>query len=313
MTADAGLVVAVDLGGTLTKMALVAADGSVHDEQVVPTDRTGGAEGTVDWLLSLIGGFRAERQVQGFGVVAPGTIDAEAGVVRAAVNLGWYDLPLRDRLTASLGLPGAVAHDVRSAGSAEWRLGAYADVGNCLFVALGTGIAGAIVTDGRLLDADGYAGELGHVVVPAAGAIPCPCGQRGCLETVASAAGLARTYARLMPDPPVRTAAEIAELARAGDPDAARSFDLVVQALVEALVHCISLLGPEVVILGGGLSGATDLLVPGLQRGLTDRLTFQRRPVIAAATLGSRAGLVGAGLVGWDAVVGRTVAGPANG
>ncbi len=309
MTANPGLVVAVDLGGTLTKMALVAADGTVHDEQVVPTDRRGGPEATVTALLTAIATFRGERDVQGYGVVVPGIIDAAAGVVRAAANLDWYDLPLRARLTAGLELPGAVAHDVRSAGLAEWRLGAHADAANLLFVPLGTGIAGAMVVDGRLLDADGYAGELGHVAVPAAGAIPCACGQSGCLETVASAAGLARTYARLRPEGPVATAAEVADRARAGDPAAVRAFDLVVRALTEALVGYVGLLGPEVVIIGGGLSGAADLLFPGLDAGLTDRLTFQRRPVLAAATLGSRAGLVGAGLVGWDAVVDRDVAG----
>jgi glucokinase len=299
---DNGLVVAVDLGGTLTKMGLVAADGTVSDEQTVPTDRSAGPDGTVGWLLGAVASMRADHDVRGFGVVVPGIIDATAGVVRAAANLDWYDVALRDRLTAHLGLPGAVAHDVRSAGLAEWRLGAHADVADLIFVALGTGIAGAVVTDGRLLDADGYAGELGHVVVPAAGATPCSCGQSGCLETVASAAGLARTYARLASGQALRTAAEVADHARAGDPAATRAFDLVVLALVEALVHCATLLGPRVVIIGGGLSGASDLLVPGLERGLADRLTFQRRPSVTTATLGSRAGLVGAGLVGWDAL-----------
>lgn len=310
---ETGLVVAVDLGGTLTKMGLVAADGTVSAEQTIPTDRSAGPAGTVDWLLAAIRAFRAHHDVRGFGVVAPGIIAAAAGVVRAAANLDWYDVPLRDRLTADLGLPGAVNHDVRSAGLAEWRLGAHADVADLLFVSLGTGIAGAMVTDGRLLEAEGYAGELGHVVVPAAGAIPCACGQSGCLETVASAAGLARTYARLTPDQTPRSAAEVADRARAGDLAATRAFDLVVRALVEVLVHCASLLGPRVVIIGGGLSGASDLLVPGLERGLADRLTFQRRPTIATASLGSRAGLVGAGLIGWDALAVADVGSIENG
>ncbi len=100
-------------------------------------------------------------------------------------------------LTELTGLPGVVAHDVRSAGLAEWRLGSGVGADNLLFLSIGTGIAGAMVVDGRMLDAGGYAGEIGHTRVTAAGDARCACGQVGCLETLASAAGVARTYARL--------------------------------------------------------------------------------------------------------------------
>ena len=120
-----------------------------------------------------------------------------SGTVRAAPNVDWVDVPLRDRLTELTGLPGVVAHDVRSGGLAEWRLGSgRGRARTCCSCPWAPGIAGAMVVDGRMLEAGGYAGEIGHTRVAAAEDARCACGQIGCLETLASAAGVARTYAR---------------------------------------------------------------------------------------------------------------------
>jgi glucokinase len=296
-------VVAVDLGGTLTKVAYAHRDGTATTPVRLPTAVVGG-QASVPWLASVVDDAvagRPDEQCVGFGVVVPGIIDVPRGVVRAAPNVGWTDVPLRHRLAELTGLPGVVAHDVRSGGLAEWRTGAAVGATNLLFLPLGTGIAGAMVVDGRLVDADGYAGEIGHIAVPAALDQPCLCGQYGCLETVASATGVARTHTRLSGGP-LLDAREVAALARSGDAAARGAFDLAVRGLVEALTVYASLLGPETVVLGGGLAGAFDLLGAPVARGLDARMSFQRRPAVVPARLGADAGVIGAGMVAWDRI-----------
>ena len=294
---------AVDLGGTLTKVAYAHRDGTATDPVRLPTSFAAG-QASVPWLASVIDDAvagRPDEQCVGFGVVVPGIIDVPRGVVRAAPNVGWTDVPLRHRLGELTGLPGVVAHDVRSGGLAEWRTGAAQGATNLLFLPLGTGIAGAMVVDGRLVDADGYAGEIGHIAVPAAGDTDCRCGQLGCLETVASATGVVRSYTRAAGGA-VLDAREIAQLARRGDPAARAAFHLAVLGLTEALTTYATLLGPETVVLGGGLAGAFDLLAPQVTAGLDARMSFQRRPTVVPARLGADAGVIGAGLVAWDRI-----------
>lgn len=156
------VVVAVDLGGTLTKIAYVTSDGAATDVHRVDTRLDERGSVPPEWLARLVVDSAARPGVRpvGYGLVAPGIIDAEAGVVRVAPNVGWRDVPLRQVLDAGTGLPGTIGHDVRAGGLAEWRLGDVAGASDLLFLALGTGIAGASVVDGRMLQAGGYAGEI---------------------------------------------------------------------------------------------------------------------------------------------------------
>src|SRR5690242_2665145 len=133
-------------------------------------------------------------EVAAAGVVVPGIVDDARGVAVWASNLGWRDLPVTAPLADLLGVPVALGHDVRAGLRAEVAWGAATGSRNVLFIPLGTGIAGALMLDGHVIAADGWAGEIGHVVVEPDG-LPCACGQRGCLETVASAAAVARAYA----------------------------------------------------------------------------------------------------------------------
>jgi glucokinase len=296
-------VVAVDLGGTLTKIGYVSESGAATAVRRLDTDRSGGQDGLADWLGDRIAEAvaAAPGPCRGFAIVVPGIIDPTTGTVLAAPNVGWTQMPIRDRLRERTGLPGAVGHDVRAGGLAEWRLGC-PDARNVLFLPIGTGIAAALIVDGRLLVADGYAGEVGHTRVRAAGETRCLCGQVGCLETIGSAAGVARSYAaargtQVGPNPDARA---VADAARAGDADALAAFALATEALAESLLLCTTLLGPEVIIIGGGLSGAADLFVPEIGRRMAEAASFQRLPELRLATLGADAGLIGAGLLGWD-------------
>ncbi|MGF1430862.1 ROK family protein, partial [Kitasatospora sp. LaBMicrA B282] len=212
-------VIALDVGGTGMKAALVAQDGSVLFEARRPTGREHGSEAVVAAILD----FAAELAGEGLrrfgagplaaGVAVPGVIDEPNGIAVFSANIGWRDLPLRELLGERLGgLPVALGHDVRSGGLAEGRVGAGRGVPRFLFIALGTGIAGAIGLDGRIeAGAHGYGGEIGHVVVRPDGP-PCGCGRQGCLETLASASAVARAWAAACGAP----AADAADCARAG-------------------------------------------------------------------------------------------------
>lgn len=290
------------------KCGLVAADGAVLYRETRPTPRDAGARAVLDALLETVVelGQKAAAEghrVRAVGVVVPGIIDAEHGTV-GAENLAWVGTPVLAKLKAAVGPDQHVilAHDVRAGGYAELRRGALTGTTNSLFLPLGTGIAAAMVVDGSLVSGDGYAGELGHTrFVHGDTAELCACGQRGCLETVASAAALARRYG-VRTGKAVDGAREVLELLAAGDPDAAAVWDEALAALVEALVLYNTLLAPTRIAIGGGLVGAGETLLAPLREGVAARLTFQRRPEIVAAVLGEEAGCLGAALMAWDSV-----------
>jgi len=301
-------VVAVDLGGTRMKCALVAADGAVLHRETRPTPREAGGRAVLDALLETVVelGQKATaetHQVRAIGVVVPGIIDAETGTV-GAENLAWVGTPVLAELKAAVGedRPIVLAHDVRAGGYAELRQGALKGTTNSLFLPLGTGIAAAMVVDGRLLSGDGYAGELGHTrFVHGDAAEQCACGQWGCLETVASAAAIARRYG-VRTGRTVDGAREVLELLAAGDEDAAQVWGDALKVLVDALVLYTTLVAPTRIAIGGGLVGAGETLLQPLRDGIHARLTFQREPEIVAAVLGEEAGCLGAALMAWDRV-----------
>ncbi|MGW0226840.1 ROK family protein [Actinopolymorpha singaporensis] len=296
-----GCVAALDVGGTSMKGALVDAERRVRARMSFPTPVADGPDAVVDQIGFALEALAARAPETGLdapvaaGLVVPGIVDEARGVAVVAANIGWQDAPLVATLQDRLGIPVALGHDVRGGGLAESVLGAGAGARDVLFIALGTGIAASCIVDGRPLVAGGYAGEVGHIVVEPDGE-PCGCGGRGCLERIASAAAVARRYTART-GTPVSGAADVALRVRDGDPDARAVWDEAVDALVTVLHTAVTLLGPEVVIVGGGLAEAEDLLLDPLRRGLEERLTFQRRPRLVRAALGDQAGCLGAALL----------------
>ncbi|MFI6704558.1 ROK family protein [Streptomyces sp. NPDC050509] len=301
-------VIALDVGGTGMKAALVGADGALLYEARRATGRERGPEAVVETVLAFAAELRAYgaehfgRGAVAAGVAVPGIVDAERGIARYAANLGWRDLPLRDLLTARLGgVPVALGHDVRTGGLAEGRLGAGRGADRFLFVPLGTGIAGAIGVGGAIeAGAHGSAGEIGHVVVRPDGPA-CDCGQRGCLETLASAAAVTRAWRAASGDPEA-DAADCAKAVDSGDPEAVRVWHDAIDALAAGLVTALTLLDPRTLIIGGGLAEAGDTLFTPLRAAVAERVTFQTLPEIVPAALGDTAGCLGAGLLAWDLV-----------
>ncbi|MGW7368741.1 ROK family protein, partial [Streptomyces sp. NPDC054841] len=190
-------------------------------------------------------------------------------------------------------------HDVRAGGLAEGRIGAGRGADRFLFVPLGTGIAGAIGIDGAIeAGAHGCAGEIGHIVVRPGGP-ECGCGQRGCLETLASASAVSRAWAAASGDPEA-DAADCAKAVESGDAAAVDVWQGAVDALADGLVTALTLLDPRTLIIGGGLAEAGETLFTPLRAAVEARVTFQKLPAIVPAALGDTAGCLGAGLLAWD-------------
>ena len=311
------LVVGIDVGGTRVKAALVTRDGTAVVARTLPTPGRLAEPGVLvelvaDVVASLVAAGGGSGVVGGgesggplaCGVVVPGLVDDARGMALWSANLGWRDLPVGAALERRLGVPVALGHDVRAGLVAEARWGAAAGAQHVLFVPVGTGIAGALMVDGHVLVADGYAGELGHVVVEPDGP-PCGCGGRGCLEAVASASAVERAYAARTGGAAGGTrvgADRVAQLVREGDPVAAEVWRHAVTALGRALVMATTLTGVDLVLVGGGLAESGHLLLDPLREHVAGAMTFQRVPRVARPALGDRAGSLGAACLAWDLV-----------
>ncbi|MGW6566704.1 ROK family protein [Streptomyces sp. NPDC054975] len=298
-------VMALDVGGTYIKGGVLSDDGTLSHTERWYTRADRGPDAVLETVFACAAEL-AERcpTAEAAGVVVPGVVDEEAGLSLLAANLGWRDVPVQDWLAEHLGLPVAFGHDVRAGGLAEARSGAARGCADFLFVPVGTGIAAAVFTGGRaraLTGGHGRAGELGHVVVRPGGD-RCHCGARGCLETVASAAAIARRYSRVTGWHGI-TAREVQGRADAGDTIAATIWSEAIEALADALTTAITLYDPERVVMGGGLSRAGQSLLAPLRAALADRLTFQATPRIVEAGLGDRAGCMGAAYLAQDILV----------
>jgi glucokinase len=299
-------VIALDVGGTGMKAALVGASGELLHQARRATGRERGPDAVVEGILDFAADLRAYgaehlgEPASAAGVAVPGIVDAEHGIAAYAANLGWRDVPLRALLTERLaGVPVALGHDVRTGGLAEGRIGAGRGADRFLFVPLGTGIAGAIGIAGRVeAGAHGFAGEIGHIVVRPGGT-PCPCGQHGCLERYASAAAVSEAWAAACGDPDA-DAADCAKAVRSGDSRAVQVWQNAVDALADGLVTALTLLDPRTLIIGGGLAEAGETLFTPLRDAVRRRITFQKLPTIVPAALGDTAGCLGAGLLAWD-------------
>ncbi|HTF07719.1 MAG TPA: ROK family protein [Asanoa sp.] len=305
MTGPDDVVVALDVGGTVMKCGLVSRSGELRHAERHPTNAVAGGPAVVAAIVDVASSLAEKARADGLtpvavGVAVPGVVDEARGVAVWAANVGFRDVPLRDLVSDRLALPAALGHDVRAGGVAEARLGAGAGHRHVLFVAVGTGIAAAHVVDGKAFaGAHGAAGEVGHIMVRPDGPI-CACGARGCLESVASAAALARRYAELSGSP--LSAAEVAARALRDEPVAVRAWGEVVDALADGLTIAQTLFDASVIVVGGGLSEAGAQLLEPLAAGVRSRLTFQREPALVRAALGDAAGCLGAGLLGGDAL-----------
>ena len=293
-TDPAPRVAALDVGGTAIKGALVDADGTLAVKRRWITPRTAGPDAVVATVLRAVDELVAEGpNVMAVGVVVPGLVDDRAGTAVYSENIGWRDIPFRALIAQRTGLPVGFGHDVRAGGLAERTLGAARGADNVLFLPIGTGISGAMYVDGRLFD-NKYAGEIGHLDIGSGR--PCACGGSGCLETVSSAAAIASRYNQAS-GASVPGALEVLRAMQAGDQTARRVWEEAVVALARALASSVSLLAPDRIVIGGGLSAAGPMLLEPLRRQLQSLLVWQPHPHLVCAALGENAACIGASLL----------------
>jgi len=299
--------VGVDLGGTKC-LAVAMEGGVVVDERRVPTP-TGEAE-LLDALAGVVTDVRGDRKVLGVGVGVPGLVD-RAGVLRFAPNLpGVVDFDIKAELEVRLELPVRVDNDATCAAWGERQVGAAQGWHDVILVTLGTGIGGGIVAGGALLrGANGFAGEIGHMVVDPDGP-PCPCGQRGCWERFASGGGLGRlaqqaaaegrarrVLALAGGDPALVRGEHVTEAAAEGDAEARAVLADLGWWIGLGLANLANAFDPQAFVLGGGLIEAGDVLLDPVRTAFAALLTGgpYRPPIdIVPATLGEHAGAIGA-------------------
>ena len=309
-------VIGVDLGGTNLRAAIVDTDtGEYSHLTSVPTLAREGHDAVMNRMALLIeqvihdSGLK-KSELGGVGIGAPGVLDLEHGLTIMLPNLPgtWPNVPLRDTVAQQVQLSTFLVNDARAMTLGEFTFGAGRGVDTIACLGIGTGIGGGLVINGRLhLNLGGTSAELGHTVIDMNGPL-CGCGTRGCLEAYASgpaitAMGLkavvqgATTRIGEMVDYDLNriTPKVIFEAARAGDAIAREIFEQAGFYIGVAVSNIIIAVGPQKVVIGGGVSQAGDLLLDPIRRTVTERVnvTTIEKVQIVRAELGPNAGLIG--------------------
>ena len=296
------VVLALDIGGTNLKGAVVDSRGRVVLAQTIDVGRSG--DESLERVRRLLVALHSTAtdsgwDVIGAGVVSPGIIDPEDGVVRYASTLGWSDVPLGAVLSNDLGVPVAIGHDVRSAGLAENLFGASAGTANSMIVAIGTGVAASFLSSGvQVVGHLTSAGELGHIPALPFGE-PCTCGQRGCLEVYMSGAGLARRYRAEGGEAELTAEGIVAH--RDDDEVAQRVWNDGIEALTLGLTTATLLFDPAVIVLTGGVSRAGDALLGPVRSQLGRSLTWREAPPVETSVLSTSGSRIGASVMAFRA------------
>jgi glucokinase len=297
-------VIGVDVGGTKTLGAVVSRAG-VIERRLERRAEPSSEKALLASLDGLIEELRAGAEVTAIGVGIPSRIDQRRGRSIAAVNLPLDGVDLRDRLREKHGLPVAIDNDGNAAAIAEWKAGVARGAGNVVMLTLGTGVGGGLIVDGRpFRGATGSAAELGHIVIDVDGP-PCPCGGHGHLESYASGPVADRIARELFGD-----GSDAEDLvARARDEDAAAVDALagIGRKLGAGIATFVNVFEPELVVIGGGFGAAGELLLePAREVVAREGLEPGRDTVrIVEAELGVDAGVIGAAMIGLEALDGE--------
>lgn len=287
--AGADQLIGVDLGGTAIKLGRFDRQGTLLAELEVPTPRPAMPGAVTVAIAEAIAELDPQRLAPWVGIGHPGPSDRDGRVARIAINLpGWRDVPLAAWLEPLLERRVTCANDANCAAIGERWHGAARDAADVLLLTLGTGVGGAVLLDGALfLGHGGAAAEPGLIGIQPDGP-PCNSGNRGSLESYCSIAGLAR----LSPLPPP----ELVRLAQAGDPEALAVWQAYGRLLGTGISSLLYLFTPELVLLGGGLSAASDLFLPAVWQEVEARvLAVSREGLrIERCALGNGAGRLGA-------------------
>ncbi|NQV05061.1 ROK family protein [bacterium] len=292
----------VDLGATNTKMIVLSVPGDGDPAiQSVDSVRTGGEDGhdaALDRLIRVfVAKLDADGPFDGFGMGTPGLFDVD-GVVEIFTNLPgqWRGVRLRDRLEAGLGMPVTLINDARAFTLAEGRMGAGRGARVLAAMTLGTGIGGGLMIDGKVfMGSTGIAGEISHQTVLLDGPM-CGCGNRGCAEALARSDVMAEMADRSSVE---EVFAGLAE----GDPACVASVETAAKYLGIAIANVVTFLGPDRIVIGGGIAAAGDAMLDPIRDAVWRHVTLvpERSIDIVRASLGPEAGAIGAALAASEA------------
>jgi glucokinase len=310
-------VLAIDIGGTKLAAGIVDTEGRILARGEVPTLAAQGLETVLGRIVELGRNLLsrpevADVPVHRVGVGCAGPVDLKAGLVFNPPNLpGWTRVPLTDHIQRALELPTVLENDANAAALGEFRYGAGRGARSIVYLTVSTGIGGGIILEGKiwhgLKDA---AGEIGHMTVCPDGPL-CGCGSRGCLEALASGTSIARRAREAvaagrqtgLSEIPALTSADVVRLARAGDVVAREVWDSAVRYLGIGVAAVITILAPERVVIGGGVTRAGDFLFQPVREEVRQRVKLvpvELVPIVPAA-LGPDVGILGAAAVALDA------------
>lgn len=302
--------IGIDIGGTKVAGALVDEHGVIVREVRVATPVQDPAA-LVDAVVGVVNQLREGQPVLGVGVAMAGFIDHQQANVIYGTNFGWKNYPLKSEIESKLEVPVVIENDANAAGWAEYRFGAGRGYRHMVMLTLGTGVGGAIIADGKMLRGGfGTAGELGHMRVVPDG-LPCGCGQRGCIESYASGTALLKAakelaksggaagarLAELKAEAGELTGVQVYQALVEGDPGALGLLENVASWLGQAIASLSAILDPEIVVIGGGVSQAGDLLLEPIRqsfRKYSPAGGFRPELKIATAEFVNDAGVVGA-------------------
>lgn len=305
------LTIGIDIGGTKILAGVVDSGGHVVEVRRRPTlghDVTG----VEDTIVELVTELQQQYDVAAVGIGAAGFVDASRSTVMFSPHLAWRNEPLRARVSARVPIPVVVDNDANTTALGESRFGAGAGYRYVLCITLGTGIGGAIVTDGRVFrGANGMAGEFGHMQLVPDGH-RCPCGNRGCWEQYASGNALEREARELVAQrspvahhlsevcggvPEQLSGPQVTEAARTGDPLSVELLADVGRWLGVGAANLVAAFDPHCIVIGGGVSDAGELLVGPTREAMTRSLVgrgYRAEPPVLLARLGPQAGFIGA-------------------
>jgi glucokinase len=295
-------VIGVDVGGTKIAAALVTREGSIEGRIQQPTD-VDSEDALLSQLDAIVEGLRSGVGVAALGFGIPSRIDQRRGRAVASVNVPLVDVDFRDRMRAEHGLPVAIDNDGNAAAIAEWQMGAARGARDLVMLTLGTGVGGGLIFDGKpYRGATGSGAELGHVVVELDGP-PCRCGGRGHLESFAT--GVAADELARERFGPGSDARELVQRAAAGEAAALDALASVGRYLGAAIAGLVNALEPALVVIGGGYGEAAAEFLLGSAREVLaqDALPPGRDNLrIVQAQLGGVAGVIGAGMIAFEAL-----------
>lgn len=325
-------VIGIDMGGTNTVFGIVDARGVVLASNSIKTRKHANINDYIDELyeetMRLVKQLDAEGKIFGIGVGAPNA-NYFTGMIEDGVNLPWpTPIPFAQMLSDKFGIPVAITNDANAAAIGEMTYGVARGIRDFIMITLGTGVGSGIVINGQLVYGhDGFAGELGHVIVKRNNGRLCGCGRTGCLETYCSATGVARTareFLELREDPsllrnmPIEdiTSKDVYDAAMAGDKLAQKVFEYTGNILGEALADFTVFSAPEAFVLFGGLAKSGELLLKPLRESMERNMLSiwkGKVKILSSELKEADAAVLGAGALGWEAKsVTSTMAQPAS-